>query len=148
MVSARADILIARPPEAAFDFIAVNFARNYRRWSPEVERIELLTPGPVRVGTRARQVRVDQGRRTESTFKVVAFQPPDRVAFAERANQFQITYQLDPASQHTRLTFLFELTHLDLFMRPFEKLIRTTVQDGAERVVRNLKGLIELEVPG
>jgi hypothetical protein len=30
-------------------------------------------------------------------------------------------------------------------MRPFEKLIRVAVQDGAERTVRNLKRLIETE---
>jgi hypothetical protein len=28
-------------------------------------------------------------------------------------------------------------------MRPFEKLIRGTIQEGAERVVRNIKGLVE-----
>jgi hypothetical protein len=32
-------------------------------------------------------------------------------------------------------------------MRPFEKLIRSAVQEGATRVVRNIKGLVEAEVP-
>ncbi len=30
-------------------------------------------------------------------------------------------------------------------MRPYEKLILVTVQDGAERVIRNIKGLVERE---
>jgi hypothetical protein len=30
-------------------------------------------------------------------------------------------------------------------MRPFEKLIRAAVQDGAERVVQNIKRLVENE---
>jgi hypothetical protein len=30
-------------------------------------------------------------------------------------------------------------------MRPFEKLIRAAVQDGAERVVQNIKRLVESE---
>jgi len=37
------------------------------------------------------------------------------------------------------------LRRLDLMMRPFEKLIRIAIQDGAERTVRNLKRLIEAE---
>lgn len=37
------------------------------------------------------------------------------------------------------------LIQLELYMRPFEKLIRVSVQDGAERVVRSIKGLVERE---
>jgi hypothetical protein len=48
-----------------------------------------------------------------------------------------------PVGEHTHLTFIFELAQLNLALRPFEKLIRIAAQDGAERVIRNLKGLIE-----
>jgi len=34
------------------------------------------------------------------------------------------------------VTFTFELQRLELLMRPFERLIRFAVQDGAERLVR------------
>jgi hypothetical protein len=51
---------------------------------------------------------------------------------------------LNPVSS-TRVTFTFELPKLELFMRPFEKLIRVVAQDGAERTVRNLKRLIEAD---
>jgi hypothetical protein len=37
----------------------------------------------------------------------------------------------------TRLTFTFTLERVDLYMRPFEKRIRSAVQDGAERVVKS-----------
>jgi hypothetical protein len=47
----------------------------------------------------------------------------------------------------TGLTFIFELSRLQLYMRPFERLIRTTVQREAERVVMNIKRLIEREIP-
>jgi hypothetical protein len=47
--------------------------------------------------------------------------------------------------EQTRLTFTFELTRIDFFMRPFEKLIRIAIHDGAGRVVRNIKGLVERE---
>ena len=145
MVKARADILIRRPPERVFGFVARDFFANYPRWSPQVQRLEVLTPGPIRVGSRARQVRIDQGRRSESTFRVTALEEPVRVEFAEGSELFRIGYRLDPAGDQTRLTFAFELTRLELYMRPFEKLVRIAVQDGAEQVVRNIKALLERE---
>ena len=152
MVKARASILIERAPEAIFGFIADEFARNYKRWSPEVQRLQILTPGPLRVGTRARQVRVDQGRRTDTTFRVVTLERPRRVCFTETRDRFRIEYLLDPVGNDpdgapTRLTFGFQLTRLEIYMRPFEKLIGSAVQEGAARVVRNIKGLVEAEVP-
>jgi hypothetical protein len=145
VVKARADTLIRRPPERVYDFVARDFFANYPRWSPEVQRLEVLTPGPIRVGSRARQVRMDQGRRSESTFRVTALEAPVRVEFAEGTDLFRIGYRLDPAGDQTRLTFAFELTRLELYMRPFEKLVRIAIQDGAERVVRNIKVLLEQE---
>ena len=145
MVKSRASILVATSPQRVFEFVAIDFMRNYQRWSPEVQHVELLTPEPLRLGSRARQVRVDQGRRSESTFRVVTIEPPVRIGFAESSDQFRIDYRMEPVENQTRLTFAFEFRRIDLFMRPFEKLIRVAVQDGAERVVRNIKGLIERE---
>jgi len=152
MVKAQASVLIERPPEAVFGFIADDFASNYRRWSPEVQRLEMLTPGPLRVGTRARQVRVDQGRRSETTFRVRVLEPPCRVCFAETRDQFRIDYIVaaigdTPNADSTRLTFGFQLTRIDLYMRPFEKLIRSAIQEGATRTVGNIKRLVEAEIP-
>ncbi|HYN78746.1 MAG TPA: SRPBCC family protein [Lamprocystis sp. (in: g-proteobacteria)] len=145
MVSARAEILIQRPPERVYGFVARDLFANYPRWSPEVRRLDVLTPGPVRVGSRARQVRVDQGRQSESSFRVTALEEPLRLDFAEGSDLFRISYRLAPMGADTRFTFAFELTRLEFYMRPFEKLIRVTVQEGAERVVRNIKGLVERE---
>ena len=148
MVRGKASTLIARPAEQVFDFIAVDFLENYQRWSPEVLSLESKTQGPVRVGTTCRQVRVDQGRRTESTFRVSRFEPGKRVEFEGMSNPFRVSYELAPTADKTRLTFTFELSRLELFMRPFEKLIRIAMADGAEKVVRNIKRLVETEIPG
>ncbi|WP_328985044.1 SRPBCC family protein [Thiorhodovibrio winogradskyi] len=146
MVKARASILIDRPPEQVFGFIADDFVDNYARWSPEVKQLEALTPGPLGLGSRMRQVRVDQGRRSESSFKVTAFESPQCLEFAESTDLFRTGYWLAPAGGQTRLEFGFELRRLELYMRPFEKLIRVAIQDGAQRVVRNIKTLAEREL--
>lgn len=149
MVRAQASIQIQRPPDAVFRFVAVDFARNYPRWSPEVRELRMLSDGPLKVGSRARQVRVDQGRRTESTFRITRMQPEERLTFEGAAPLFVVDYRFEPAAADTRLTFTFELPRIDLMLRPFEKLIRVAVQEGAHRTVRNLKHLIETETePG
>lgn len=100
----------------------------------------------MRLGTTCRQVRIDQGRRTDSTFRVSGFEPGKRVDFEGTSNPFRVSYQLEPVADKTRLTFTFELARLELYMRPFEKLIRIALEEGAERVVLNIKDLIETEI--
>lgn len=146
MVKATASIVIERPPEQVFGFIADGFVDNYARWSPEVKQLEALTPGPIGVGSRMRQVRVDQGRRSESKFKVTALESPRQLEFAESTDLFRTGYWLAPEGEQTRLEFGFELRRLELYMRPFEKLIRVAIQEGAQRVVRNIKNLAEREL--
>lgn len=145
MVKAQASIEIERAPESVYRFIAEDFTRNYPRWSPEVKQLRVFSTGPLRVGSMARQVRVDQGRRTESTFTITQMQPHQRLTFHGSDVPFVVDYRFDGGDAHTRLTFTFELRRIDLLLRPFEKLIRIAVQEGAERTVRNLKRLIEAE---
>lgn len=146
-VVARASVVVDRSADEVFKFIGEEFFTNYPRWSPEVQELKQLSTGLVKEGVRARQVRVDQGHRNESTFVVTIFQSGQRVCFEGVSNAYRCDYELmalKPAAS-TRITFTFELPTLELFMRPFEKLIRVVVQDGAERTVRNLKRLIETE---
>ncbi|WP_462322761.1 SRPBCC family protein [Halochromatium sp.] len=142
---AQANIGIRRPPTEVYRFIAEDFERNYPRWSPEVRELQIISPRPIRVGTQARQVRVDQGRRTESTFRITQMEPPKRLTFEGGSPAFVVNYRIEPDGDHARLVFTFELKRLEMMMRPFEKLIRLAVEDGAQRTVRNLKRLIETE---
>ncbi len=146
MVKAEASIEIERSAALVYRFIAEDFAQNYPRWSPEVKELRITTEGPLRVGSVGRQVRVDQGRRTESVFRITQMAPSQRLTFESNAPNFLVDYRFEPqAEDRTQLIFTFELRRLDLIMRPFEKLIRYAVQEGAQRNVRTLKRLIESE---
>ncbi len=147
MLRAQAQTVILRPADNMFNFIAVEFFKNYPRWSPEVIELQPTSDGPIRLGTTGRQIRIDQGRRTESKFRVCRYEQGRCVAFEGSPGPFYTTYLLEPVDQHTRLTFIFELSRLEFYMRPFEKLIRVAIRDGAERVTRNLKALIESDLP-
>ena len=146
-VVGRADIVIKSTPGAIFDFIGLNFFSNYPRWSPEVVDLEQLSDGEIAVGTMGRQVRTDQGRRLELTFQVTKFDAGQCVVFEGVPDPFRCTFDLqamDPDAK-TLLTFTFEGLELRPHMRPFEKLIRRVVQDGAVRTTRNIKHLIEAQ---
>ncbi|MDX1608843.1 MAG: SRPBCC family protein [Halofilum sp. (in: g-proteobacteria)] len=147
MIRAQSSTAIERPVDDVFDFVVVRFFDNYPRWSPEVVELEPLDSGPLGVGSRGRQIRIDQGRRSETTFRVTRLEPQRRVEFdGERDARFAIRYHFDPEGDaRSRIHFEFELKRVEFFMRPFEKLIRLAIKDGAERTVRNIKGLVERE---
>jgi hypothetical protein len=147
-VIGKASTIVHRPADEVFRFIGAEFLENYPRWSPEVVELRKLSEGPVQVGSLLRQVRVDHGHKSESTFKVTDFLPNRRLAFNGVSNAYRCIYEFESPEGHdevTRVTFTFEFPELEMMLRPFEKLVRIAVQDGADRTVRNLKGLIERE---
>jgi hypothetical protein len=146
MITAKADVLIFQKIEPVYRFVALDFVANYPRWSAEVVELKPLSTGPVQLGFKARQVRVDQGHKTDSTFEVAELEPLKRICFKGITASYRSIYEFDNLNPSTHLTFTFELEKLELHMRPFEKLIRIALQDGAKRTVRKLKLLIEKEM--
>lgn len=145
-VIGKANTIIQTPSDKLFNFIGNDLLINYPRWSPEVKELEKITDGPIRLGTVCRQVRIDQGNRSESTFKVKVFDAGARICFEGVSNPYRCDYVIEPINaSDSRITFIFELLSLDLHVRPFEKLVRIAVQDGTDRTVKNIKKLIESE---
>lgn len=146
-VIGRAHAIVECPPNELFQYVGESLFKNYPKWSPEVKELEQITPGPVRLGTEGRQVRIDQGRRTESKFKIFAYEPGARLTLVGISDPFRCTYELQAINPEnsTKLTFSFELLEILTIMRPFEGLVRVAIKDGAERTVQNIKRLIEAE---
>lgn len=145
-VVGEATTIIHRPVESVFHFIADEFEANYPRWSPEVTELKVLSAGALDCDWFARQTRVDHGHKTTSTFRVADIQRPNWIVFSGVSAEFVCTYALDRVGANddsARLRFRFEFPRLELRLRPFRKLIQTSVQEGAERTVYNLKGLVE-----
>ena len=140
-----ASIGINQPVNKVFSFIAVDFFENYPRWSPEVLELELLSSPPLQLNSLVRQVRIDQGQRSESTFKITTYQAGQKLVFEGVSNPYRCSYDFASTnpSSNTQITFTFELLKLELFMLPFEKLIQIAVQEGAKRTVKNIKNLVE-----
>lgn len=130
-----------------FQYIGDGLFQNYPKWSPEVKELEQITPGPVQLGTVGRQVRVDQGRRSESRFKISDYDMGERLTLVGVSDPFRCSYELQviDSDRLTKLTFTFELLELLAVMRPFEGLVRAAIKDGAGHTVQNIKRLVEAE---
>lgn len=146
-VVGKAHTIVECPANEIFQYLGEGLFENYPKWSPEVKELEQITPGPVKLGTEGRQVRVDQGRRTESKFKVSTYEPGVRLALIGISDSYRCTYELQAINpgNSTKLTFSFELLEILPIMRPLEGLIRVTIKDGSERTVQNIKRLVETE---
>jgi hypothetical protein len=146
-VAGRSSTLIACSAEKIFQYLGDDLFLNYPKWSPEVKELEQLTPGPVQLGTMGRQVRVDQGRRSESRFKISAYEPGERLTFIGVSDPFRCSYEIQTleSEESAKLTFTFELLELLMVMRPFEGLVRAAIKDGAITTVQNIKSLVEAE---
>jgi len=143
-ISATAQTLVRCPIESVFDFVGHDFFQNYTRWCPQVIELEPLSDGPVRAGLTARQITLDRGIRSESTFEITAFDPPKLLGFRGLSETFTSFYEFEEqTAASTQMVFSFELEERKLFMRPFERLIRTALQEGAQLTVENLKQLLE-----
>ncbi|MCX7067155.1 MAG: SRPBCC family protein [Methylococcales bacterium] len=138
-------IVINQSVDNVFSFITEGFFENYPRWSPEVQKLELLSTPPLQLNSLVRQVRIDNGQRSESTFRITTYKVNQKLVFEGVSNAYRCSYEFSSTnpSANTQLAFTFELLKLELFMLPFEKLVCIAVQEGAKRTVRNLKNLIE-----
>ncbi|MGZ9089548.1 MAG: SRPBCC family protein, partial [Rhodoplanes sp.] len=91
----------------------------------------------------ARQVTMERGIRSESTFEIVNLERPRLFAIEGISEPFSSSYEFECEAQGTTLIFTFKLREIEFSMRPFVKLIRAALQDGAEQIVENLRALIE-----
>ena len=146
-VAGQASIDIDKPLREVFSYIGEGFFDNYPKWAVEVVDFKPLDGKQVFVGAKARQIRKDNDTQIESVFAITDYQPCVKLVFKGLDEPYKHSYLLegDQKSPPTRLTFRFELLDLEVFMRPFEKLIRYAIEEGAENTVENIKNLITAE---
>jgi len=141
-----ASVEIDRPVEDVFAFVAENFFQNYPHWAPEVVEFKAINDNPMAVGALARQTRIEQGQKTESTFEIAKLIPNELLEIQGLSEPYSNSYRFERLdSQKTRLSFSFQLLELELFMRPFEKLIRRAIEEGAQNSLDNIKKLLAIE---
>ena len=143
-ISAQARAVVSCPLGSSFNFVGHGFFQNYARWAPQVVELQPLFEGPVREGAKVRQVTLDRGVRTESTFQITQFGPPRVLGLKGISEPFTTLYEFEDATTGaTRIAFSFEMEEKNPFMLPFGALFRASLQEGAQRTVENIKQLLE-----
>jgi len=143
-VAGEASIEINKSINEVFFYVGEHFYDNYPKWAVEVVEFEPLDGKEVFVGAKAKQVREEHGTKVESIFEITDYQPTMKLIFKGLNEPYAHIYFLESNEemQSTRLTFRFELAEIEVFMRPFLKLIRSAIEEGAENTVENIKNLI------
>jgi hypothetical protein len=137
--------VIERPSAEVFRFVATEHFENHPKWDPAVTSITQTSPGPMGVGTTARLVRTDRGRRIEGTMEVTEYQPVSSFTEASRFGPFTLhaRVMLAPvAPASTRLELVID-THARGAIRWLLPLMRRTFRKTMARSLRIIKQQVE-----
>lgn len=83
---------------------------NWADLVPAITKVEMLTDGPVQVGTRFRETRVMFGKEATEEMEIVEFNAPTNyVLHAEsHGSKYRSEFRFEPAPDGTKLIFNFE----------------------------------------
>jgi len=143
-IAAEMTARVSQKQSKVFEFIAENFHENYPRWMTDVIELEPLDGLPLRKGSRVRQVKVENEDPITSTFEVIELEKFDRFSFQGIDMPYRQIYRIEASGpMESSITFRFELLEVELFMRPFVKLLKSAISEGVEDTVQSLTSLIE-----
>ncbi len=132
--------VIDRPVAEVFHFIAYEHVRNHPRWDPDME-LEMISDGPIGVGTIIKRRNSRGGTPVEGTMEVVEFEPNRAMGTVIHDGPVEmrgrITFEALSDDQ-TAITTSVELPGMD--ESTMDKSFLTSMM---ERSARNIKQLIE-----
>ena len=89
-VRIEASIVIDRPVEEVFDFVAVRHRENHSRWDVAVSHLEPETTGPMGLGSRFTIVRRNMQRNEARTFTITRWEPPRLMEMRTESSDFAL----------------------------------------------------------
>lgn len=141
------ETLISAPPERVFALLI-----DIPRW-PEtivaIIRIDLLTQGPIAVGSRFRETRIMFGREASEEMTVDEVGSPHRLVLTARSRgtAYRAEHLLEAHNGGTRLRLIFDATPRSLAARiltPLGYLMRGTIEKQLAADLADLKRAAEL----
>jgi len=142
VVHIEGEIIIARPPEIVFDFVADE--RNEPRFNPQMLRAEQITPGPIGLGTRFRAETASRGRTLGMVIEFTTFERPRRLASSTHMSGMDVqgTLTFDPVPKGTRMRWQWELAPRG-FVRLLTPLVGPMGRRQEEAIWAGLKRVLE-----
>ena len=140
-------IVIDRPVDDVFGFVAVDHLTNHRRWDGRVIDATAVTGGPLRLGSQFDLVRRTMGRTERLRFEVVEWQACRRMAIATRTGDLELRLASDfigLGDESARLTLSAEAL-VKGHRRWLLPVMRMVVLADLRRNLRTIKALIEAD---
>jgi carbon monoxide dehydrogenase subunit G len=137
---------INRDPTEVFAYLAQH--SNHTQFIEENVSCEQVTPGPMGVGTRVKNVARVFGREMVEHFEVVEFVPPAVLAKASReGSSFETTdrFELTPQTQGTHVRMQVTGRHRTWLEALILAALAPTVRRSMRRTLAKLKELLEAQ---
>ena len=122
------DIVINRPIDEVFDFAADE--RNEPKYNPQMTSAEMVTQGPIGLGSKFHSVMTGVGRGAVMTIELTEFDRPRRLGSATHLSSMDIngTLLFEAQGQGTKMTWIWNIEP-----RGFYKLIGPIMRRFGER---------------
>jgi carbon monoxide dehydrogenase subunit G len=142
MVRVEGDIVINRPVEEVFDFVADE--RNEPRYNSKMRRAEKISEGPIGVGTRYRAEVVSAGRPVTMIIEFTGYDPPRRLVSSTRMSSMDIQYTLtfEPSPEGTRMRWSGDVEPRGI-LKQMSPLVAWIGRRQERRIWTGLKRLLE-----
>lgn len=142
MARVAGEIIINRPTEEVFDFVADE--RNEPRYNHEMVRCELVTEEPIGQGSRFHAEISMRSRPVQIIIEFTDFQRPRLLASASHLSTMEIEGRLtfDPVSAGTRMSWSWEL-HPRGALKLLSPLVARMGRRHEERIWTELKHVLE-----
>jgi carbon monoxide dehydrogenase subunit G len=132
---------IDAPPERVFEH-----ATNVEKWAeivPAIDRIEMLTPGPVQVGTRFRETRTLFGKEATEEMEFLVLDAPHRYLLGAESHgsRYRTEFRLDPVDGGTKLTMTFNGEPLTFFAKVMSVLMKPFIKKMIEMCGEDLDAI-------
>ncbi len=142
MIRVESSVIIERQPNEVFDYLT-NFENN-PLWQSGMKEAHFTSEGTLDVGSTYSQIARFLGRRIESNFVVVAYEPGRMVKISSTSGSFPITVtrSVESADLGTKVRAIVEGDATGFF-RLAEPIMRRMVQRSVDGDYARLKELLE-----
>lgn len=125
-------------PEIAFD--TVSDFPNAAQFVDGIKEVEMLTDGPVAVGTKVKETRIMMGREASEVMEVTVMDRPSRfvVEAFSHGTEYVTSYEIEPEDDGSKVTLSFKATPQTIMSKILAALFSKMISTVADLMEKDL----------